>query len=355
MNNKLNWFSVAFMYVGAIIGAGFASGREIWQFFGVFREKAIWGIGLAAVLLVLLGMMISYIAGSLNTCDMGKIVVPFGNKKAGDVMGYFMAFIIYTVIITMSSAGGAFAYEQFGISKAIGGLVIVLMVIFTVLGNFDRVSKVFRIVMPVLFIVIIAASILVIVNPIEQTAAVEPIKPSPMAPNFIFAALVYIAYNSIGTIPIIAETALKANSKKTAILGSGLGGLLLAAMAMLLMFALAKDPAFSNSLSLPMLGFSMRLGKTFNLIYAVVLFFSIYSAATSTFYGYSTKLKPGKHKPHIIVITALLGFVCGLLGFKRIVSYIFPIEGYIGFVILIMMIINFIYIFGKEKKIFNGR
>ncbi len=35
---KLNFFHVALMYVGTIMGAGFASGREIWQFFGVFGK-----------------------------------------------------------------------------------------------------------------------------------------------------------------------------------------------------------------------------------------------------------------------------------------------------------------------------
>ena len=45
-NNKLGFLSIAFMYVGAIMGAGFASGREIWQFFGVFGKSGYLGIGL---------------------------------------------------------------------------------------------------------------------------------------------------------------------------------------------------------------------------------------------------------------------------------------------------------------------
>ena len=33
---KFGIFTLAFTYIGTIIGAGFASGREIWQFFGAF-------------------------------------------------------------------------------------------------------------------------------------------------------------------------------------------------------------------------------------------------------------------------------------------------------------------------------
>ena len=49
-NKKLNALNVAGLYVGAIIGAGFASGREIWQFFGLFGEKGIYGVVIFAIL-----------------------------------------------------------------------------------------------------------------------------------------------------------------------------------------------------------------------------------------------------------------------------------------------------------------
>mgnify|MGYP006903058778 CR=1 FL=1 len=54
---NLNFLNVALMFVGAIMGAGFASGREIWQFFGVFGKQGRVGILLIAVMFVVLGMM----------------------------------------------------------------------------------------------------------------------------------------------------------------------------------------------------------------------------------------------------------------------------------------------------------
>ena len=45
---NLNFLNVALMFVGAIMGAGFASGREIWQFFGVFGKQGRVGILLIA-------------------------------------------------------------------------------------------------------------------------------------------------------------------------------------------------------------------------------------------------------------------------------------------------------------------
>ena len=69
---KLNFFHVALMYVGTIMGAGFASGREIWQFFGVFGKYAPIGVLLVGLMFILLGMMASYNARKLGTNDIFK-------------------------------------------------------------------------------------------------------------------------------------------------------------------------------------------------------------------------------------------------------------------------------------------
>ena len=95
-NKKLNALNVAGLYVGAIIGAGFASGREIWQFFGLFGEKGIYGVVIFALLFFAIGHFIRYIALKLDTDDMGAIIVPGGNKKLEKIVGCFMACLLYT-------------------------------------------------------------------------------------------------------------------------------------------------------------------------------------------------------------------------------------------------------------------
>ena len=45
----LTGVQVGFMYVGAIMGAGFASGRELWQFMGLFGSEGIIGTIFVAI------------------------------------------------------------------------------------------------------------------------------------------------------------------------------------------------------------------------------------------------------------------------------------------------------------------
>lgn len=349
-DKKLNMINIAALYVGTIMGAGFASGREGWQFFGVFGLKGYGGIALTGLLFMALGMMAAYIARSLDTEDLGRIIVFSDNPKLIHAAGYFIAAILYTVIISMSAAGGSFLSQQFGIHRAVGGAAITVMVIFTVLGNFERISKVFRSVIPILFAIDIYLCMRVIFSDISQSGAQDGFPVSSMTPNWLLSAILFVSYNILGMIPIMASGARKAKSAKTAVCGAGLGGLLLAFLTIMLLTALRKDMAFTQSMDLPMLAYSARLSKAANIAFGIVLFLAVYSAATSTYYGFSTKLKEGPRKKYILIIAAFAGFACGLTGFKTIVAYMYPIEGYIGMFVIASITIHFIKVYRQNRR-----
>ena len=140
---KLSYIEITSLYIGVIMGAGFASGRECWQFFGVFGQKGYFGAVFSTVCFVVLACMLTYIARSKNTSDLGRLISPFENRYIDNVIGWTLGIIYYTMIIAMTAAGGSLLNQQFGISKVFGGLVIAVLCIVTVLGDFERVSKVF--------------------------------------------------------------------------------------------------------------------------------------------------------------------------------------------------------------------
>ena len=349
-SNRLNYFNIAALYVGTIMGAGFASGREGWQFFGVFGNAGYLGLCLTGILFILMGMMVSYIARSLETDDMGKIIIMSDDPRISSGVGYFLSAILYTIIASMSAAGGSFLYQQFGLHKAIGGGIIVFLTIITVLGNFERISKVFKKIVPILFTVDLAICILVIFSDIDQSGATSGFPVSSMTPNWFVAAILFISYNMLGMIPMLGASSLNAKSLKHSILGSALGGLLLALLTFILIFALSKDMAFTQSMDLPMLAYSARLGKVANILFGTVLFFAIYSAATSTYYGFSTKIKETPKKKYILIVGAIIGGCVGLTGFSTLVAYLYPTEGYIGVVIMVLITINFFRVYRMNHR-----
>lgn len=349
-NEKLGILNIALVYVGTIMGAGFASGREIWQFFGVFGNNGYIGIGFVGLLFIVIGIITSRIARKLNTNNMGKVIVPSGNKLLISLVGYFMALMLLTILVTMSAAGGALFHQQFGGSRILGGFIIVFLVILTVIGGFDRVSHVFGLIMPILVCVVIVISVIVIFSELSVETAVTAIKPSPLAPNWYIAAPLYISYNVLAIIPIVSTASIYAKSEKHATIGVALGGLFLGFLAFLLMSAMLTEPYFSQSMDLPMLGFSNYLPRIISVTYTFVLIFAMYASATSNYYGFTTMLKNGPRKKLLIILIAWIGFLFGLVGFTNVVAYMFPIEGFFGFGIILMLITNYFKINRNNKE-----
>ena len=351
---SLSFLNVALMYVGTMMGAGFASGRELWQFMGLFGREGIIATVFVVLCFIVLGFMTSYIARAKNTNDFAIIVTPDGYPGLRKVISVFMSLMLFSVLITMSAAGGALLHQNYGISRIYGGIVICFFVVITVLGDFERISRVFRYIMPVLFVVAIITSVLIIFSDFGDLGYHEEVKPATMAPNWAIASLLYISYNLIAMIPMVSSSSIHAKSEKHALWGGALGGLMVGALALVIIFALQKDMSFADANDMPMLAYAQLISKPMGVIYSVILFVAIYSAATSNFYGFTTKIPAGSKKSKIVIFAACVAFCLGLLGFKNIVAYMFSAEGYLGFVIILLLVTNFVITYKEKKNMFEN-
>ena len=335
------WISIAFMYLGAVIGAGFASGREAWQYFGVFGDLGYFGTLIEMALFVIFGVFMVVIAQKEKTADIGEIILPFNNKRWSRLLGTTVGLINYSALVALSAAGGAMFEQRFGIHPAAGGALIVFLVLLTVLGDFDRIFHVFRVIMPFLFAFIVGTALYAGFT-LEKVPAPEgAVKPSVLSGVWYLSAVIYASYNLLVTIPINAKSALRAKSLKQAVAGVSVGGVCLALMGMILLRMLLLDPVFSESMSLPILGYAGRISPLMENLISIALLTAIYSSATSCYYGFTTRFKEGPNKKKLVIFFAVLGFFLGLVGFKSLITYMYPLEGYFGMAVLILITIHF--------------
>ena len=156
----LSALRISILYFAVLMGAGFASGKEIWQFFGVFGIKGVLGIILTIIILICLGIIIVSIGYTLNTTNLSKIILPFDNSIAEKVIGFVVASFLFLVYFSMLAAGGALIQEQFSIHNSIGGLILMLLIALTTIKGFNRVSNSLGKLTPILFIVTIGLALL---------------------------------------------------------------------------------------------------------------------------------------------------------------------------------------------------
>lgn len=350
-SHKISALNIAFLYVGTLMGAGFASGREVWQFFGVFEEFSYLSVLIVTCLFVILGMMAVKISIELQTTDIGKVIMPFENKYLESFFGYMTAAILFLVYIIMAAAGGALLHEQFGFDYKVGGLVLMVMVIITNLGGFERISKNFKYIIPVLLAIVFFVCLNIILRDFPVPGREKNFTISPMTPTWYLAAIIYISYNMLAGIPVLSNAAARAKSHRTALLGAALGGLILGLCALIMDHTMLTDPTLSAESVLPILTLSKKLSGWIVWLYSILLLFAVYSSATSNFYGFTTKIKEGPKKKGMIIAAAVIGFVLSLVGFVKIIAFVLPIEGYVGLIFLVCMIINYIRIVTGHRKI----
>lgn len=345
----LSVIRIALMYIGVLLGAGFASGKEMWQFFGVFGGYGLIGIVFVTGIFVTLGCIVVEIAKALGTNDMSRIVFPYTNRILENSTGAVIMLFLFSGYVSMIAAGGSLIEESFGISRLAGAGILMALVLFTVLKGFARLSASLGKVVPVLLISTLCMAAFLIFRGFDQLSLVQVETPSPFASNWPVAAAVFVAYNMMGAVPILGSCAIYTEDRTTALKGAALGGVFLGSCAMVLCLVTLTDPELSQNSALPMLTFSASLAPAIQKCYAVVLLLAIFGTASSCFYGAATKLPKGKMRVSAIFVLAVLGFGLSMLGFQNIVAFWYPVEGYICFIFIIMMVWNFIRIKGGKR------
>lgn len=343
--NKLNFFKIAFLYIGTMLGAGMASGRELWQFFGVFGKKGMFGIFILGIMYVLIAVMASILAKLKRTSDMGRIISPVDTKKVVAAIGYIIASLLLVALITMSAAMGSLFEQEFGINKIIGNMLLVFLVTITVLGGFGKVQKMIDILTPIVMLFVIVIAITILTGDIPKDAIQQAPEKSMWTPTWLISAFLYSLFCGISVIPINATAATKAENFKTAIIGSMLGGIGLFVLSFLIYKALMVDPGYAQAMDLPMLALVKKRSLGLGVAFIFIMSFAIYSSAAGNFYGFTTKLRDDENKNKKIILFAFLAFVLSLFGFKNIVSYIFPLIGVVGLLAFVLLSINFFRLF----------
>ena len=338
----LSIIRIALIYVGSLVGAGFASGREAWQFYGVFGREGILGALVSMLLFASLGYMTAYIAHKKNTGDISLLVSPIPSNAVNVFVGIMMCLFLLVAYVTLTAAGGALMQDKIGIPVWLGSLIICLACIITALGGFRSVSAKLGKITPVLVCFTLGLSIYLIATNPGTIASLQPHETSKVASHWLSSAVAYVGYNGTAAVPVIGQCAMHSESEKKTLTGASLGGIILGLCCLILFLATSTDPALSASSSFPMMDLCARLLPALGIVYAVMLLLAIFMAQTTVFYGFTTKLREGKYRNAFIWGVGIAGYGLSLYGFSNMVANVLPVVGYVSLAFFGLEIVNFI-------------
>ena len=131
-----------------------------------------------------------------------------------------------------------------------------------------------------------------------------------------------------------------------------LGGLVVSIIITVTTCILYANVKLVSTVDIPMLAIAREIHPLFALGYALVIFGLIFNTAFSLFYALAKRFsskKPACFYP-VLIGTVVVGYALSFMGFKELVSIMYPILGYIGFAMLIILAIAWL----KEKSNITG-
>lgn len=351
-NKGVSTLRVAGTYIGTVVGAGFASGQEVLQFFVYFGYAGFFGLLAVTALFIILGYMVMDLGNRIHAQSHLDII----RATSGRILSVFSDIIItvflFGTLSAMFAGSGALMSQQFGLHPLIGGFLMAALTIITVLSGFNGIVNSISFVVPFLLISAVGVGILSLFIEPEKTTIRSFAPNIGFLRNWLWSAILYTSYNTVISFAILGPLGARAKSRKVILRGAVLGGLGLGIGATALFFSIWHHFVPVASLEVPMIYIAGRVSPIVQIIYGIVLLAEIYTTAVGNLYGFSARMTvSGRSDPgYVIIISALCAFLTGLLGFSNLVRYLYPSVGYAGIIILICLVIN-----RKNKKYLDKR
>ena len=110
----LTGIKVAWLIIGTTIGAGYASGRELWEFFGSYGQKSQWALLLAVALFSISCYIIMEVGRRLKAVNYRLVLEAIiGRRLARLYDGLIFVYLLSTTVVMLAGSGAALNHWDF--------------------------------------------------------------------------------------------------------------------------------------------------------------------------------------------------------------------------------------------------
>lgn len=322
---------LSFLILGIIIGAGYASGREIWIFFGPNGGRAILFFSILFGICCYSILNISY---QKQTNHYQQILETLLNRKVECV--YDLLMFIYLVLTTIIMiAGSGAALEVYQIPNWVGVVLIAIMMVWAFSFSIDQVIEINTILLPIL----IFALLTILIIFIDQQPMIEQVTVSKT--NY-FKAMSFTSVNLLPIISVVGAIGYKIKTNKEVFWTSLTTTLILGFLTYLYNYSLSLIHTEVDLFEMPIYGILIRFPSYILLLITVIVWIAIFATAVGAMLGLITRIKSRYNINQFklsFMITCILVPV-SFTGFQFLIELIYPIYGILNLYILIKLIFH---------------
>ena len=335
-----NVIKVVFVIIATLVGAGFASGKEIYSFFFVYGIQGVLGIFISSIIISTIIYNVFKICNKNKINTYQEFCEYIANKNENSKIAVLLNNIVNIVLLItfyiMISGFSSFLNQEFGINEFIGSALILLLCYFTFLKNINGLINISNYLIPILivFLVFISTKNLNIIsnyNSIFINIHISQYKG-------IITSILYASYNCIILIPVLITLKNLIKDIKSTILISIINFILIIILSFSVYNLLLQGNENIFCLEMPIIEIVKIYGKFYTNIYIVMIGISIFTTAISTGCTFLNNCSKNKKifKRNLILMLGT-AFLLSQISFTTLVNLLYPVLGIIGIIEIVLI------------------
>ncbi|MFD0711562.1 hypothetical protein [Paenibacillus sp. GCM10027626] len=326
---------IAVIYMGTVVGAGFASGQSIMQFFTLYGAFGGAGILLTTLLFMWFGtrlMVLSHRIKAFSYQDLNNYL--FG-KFFGKVANILTFFILLGVTAVMLSGTGSIFAEQLGLPYQLGIVISIVLSFLVMTKEIHGILAVNALVVPLmLFFTCIIAFDVVDMESITRTTDWQERQLTQW--NWLVSPITYAALNFAFVQAVMVPLASETEDERVLKWGGFWGGIGLGFMLLISHFSINSKMPGILQFDIPMAEIIRGAGSFLYGVFIMVIFGEIFTTLVGNIFGIARQIRSVYPLPTnwVVLATLLICFAISQAGFTSLLTYLYPLFGYTGMIFL---------------------
>lgn len=345
----VNWMrsiKIALAFVGLLVGAGFATGQEVIQYFVSFGAIGILGAVIAGIVMALAGAVIIQLGSFYLAKEHNMVFRSVAQPVISKFLDIAVTLTLFAVGFVMLAGAGSTLEQQWGLPAWIGALIMTVLVMLVGLLNVSRVSDVISMLTPLIIVAVLVAFIYTMSTLPSDFSGLSPTAQqleSPVQPWLLSA----LNYNGLALLLGVSMCLVIGGNNpepREAGMGGLMGGILYTVLLIMAALALYFNIEAVGQASVPMLQLFESMHPVLATIMVFVIFAMIFNTAIGMFYALGRRLtasRQDKYRP-VFLVTCVVGYAVSFIGFDTLMTYVYPVIGYIGMVMIVVMTVGWL-------------
>ncbi|CDQ18414.1 Uncharacterized membrane protein YkvI [Halobacillus karajensis] len=324
-------FKWMFLIIGTMIGAGYASGRELWQFFGHGSSLAILLFSLMFILSCKSILDISYKKQTGHYLPVLRAVV---GKHLTGVYDWMIIIYLFTTTVIMLAGSGA-TWQAFNFSYRMGILAIIIPLILLFVWDVKGIVIVNSFVLPLLISGLLFVLVLFISD--QELSLFGHFHEMD---NWM-SAFPFTALNILPLIAVLGAIGNQVRHKGEIWIASIGSGVVLGAVSYLYNNSLIQISEDIILYEIPLFAILKHYPYEMMIFMSLMLWIAIFTTAASGTLGLVTRFREYVRQPLWILAMAIIAVMLPFtsFGFSTLIEYLYPLYGILNLYVLVSLLL----------------